>query len=93
MSKPFGSDHQSAAAASTTETHNNDMSAPNDEDVIRLDQFLKLQGAVGTGGQAKIIIQCGDVAVNGQIETRRGRKLVPGDVVTVEDLEWVVETD
>lgn len=69
------------------------MSAPNDEEVIRLDQFLKLQGAVGTGGQAKIIIQSGEVAVNGQIELRRGRKLVPGDVVTVEELEWVVETD
>ncbi|MFW6170206.1 MAG: RNA-binding S4 domain-containing protein [Planctomycetota bacterium] len=64
-----------------------------DENVIRLDQFLKLQGAVGTGGQAKIIVQLGDVAVNGEIETRRGRKLVPGDVVTVGDMTWVVETD
>ncbi|MFO7908372.1 MAG: RNA-binding S4 domain-containing protein [Planctomycetota bacterium] len=64
-----------------------------DENVIRLDQFLKLQGVVGTGGQAKTIVQLGDVAVNGRIETRRGRKLVPGDVVTVGDMEWVVETD
>jgi ribosome-associated protein len=69
------------------------MSATDDENVIRLDQFLKLQGAVGTGGQAKMIVQSGEVAVNGQVETRRGRKLVPGDVVTVGDLEWIVETD
>jgi len=58
---------------------------------IRLDQFLKLTGIVGTGGQAKVIVQGGDVAVNGRIETRRRRKLVPGDVVTVGDTEWVVE--
>lgn len=62
-------------------------------EVIRLDQFLKLQGVVETGGQAKIMVQAGEVAVNGRVETRRGRKLVPGDVVTIGDLEWVVETD
>ena len=70
------------------------MQAENDDkEVIRLDQFLKLQGVAGTGGQAKLLIQGGDVAVNGQVETRRGRKLVPGDVVTVGDLEWTVQTD
>lgn len=69
------------------------MSATDDENVIRLDQFLKLQGVAGTGGQAKMMIQGGDVAVNGEIDTRRGRKLVPGDVITVGDLEWIVETD
>ncbi len=69
------------------------MSTTDDENVIRLDQFLKLQGAAGTGGQAKVLIQSGEVAVNGQIDTRRGRKLVPGDVITVGDLEWIVETD
>ncbi len=69
------------------------MADPKDEDVIRLDQFLKLQGVVGTGGQAKVMIQSGDVVVNGQVDTRRGRKLVPGDVVTVGNLEWIVESD
>ena len=48
---------------------------------IQLAQFLKLQGLVGTGGEAKILIQRGDVRVNGAIETRRGRRLHPGDAV------------
>ena len=50
---------------------------------IKLDQFLKWQGLVETGGQAKQLIQSGAVRVNGQVETRRGRKLVTGDSVTV----------
>ncbi len=50
---------------------------------IRLDQFLKFQGLVGTGGQAKVIIQAGEVMVNGVVETRRSHKLVAGDRVTV----------
>lgn len=50
---------------------------------IKLDQFLKLIGIASTGGMAKMMIQGGDVQVNGEIETRRGRKLVPGDLVTV----------
>lgn len=51
---------------------------------IKLDQFLKITGVVGTGGAAKVLIQGGAVQVNGQPETRRGRKLKPGDVVEVE---------
>lgn len=51
-------------------------------DSIKLDQFLKIKGMVGTGGQAKLLIQSGEVAVNGSIETRRGRKLIQGDVVS-----------
>lgn len=50
---------------------------------IKLDQFLKLVGIAQTGGQAKLMIQGGDVLVNGMLETRRGRKLVLGDSVTV----------
>lgn len=49
---------------------------------IRLDQFLKWQGIVGTGGQAKLMIQEGEVTVNGQVETHRSRKLHSGDVVS-----------
>jgi ribosome-associated protein len=52
------------------------------EDSIKLDQFLKFQGLVQTGGQAKMLIQAGEVKVNGTVETRRGRKLVKGDRVT-----------
>jgi ribosome-associated protein len=48
---------------------------------LRLDQFLKLCGVAGTGGQAKLLIQGGKVLVNGELETRRRRKLEGGDVV------------
>ncbi|XGV99538.1 MAG: RNA-binding S4 domain-containing protein [Leptolyngbya sp. BL-A-14] len=51
-------------------------------DVIKLDQFLKAAGIVSTGGQAKLLIQSGEVKVNGSVETRRGRKLVVGDRVS-----------
>jgi ribosome-associated protein len=52
--------------------------------MIKLDQFLKLVGIASTGGQAKLMIIDGDVKVNGTVETRRGRKLVSSDQVTVE---------
>ncbi len=52
------------------------------DDYIKLDSFMKWQNLVETGGQAKLLIQSGDVRVNGKIETRRGRKLVKGDRVT-----------
>lgn len=54
-----------------------------DENYIKLDSFLKWQNLVGTGGQAKLMIQDGQVLVNHKVETRRGRKLVNGDKVTV----------
>lgn len=60
---------------------------------IKLDQFLKLVGVAATGGQAKLMIQGGDVLVNGMLETRRGRKLVSGDHVTVGDKTFGVELD
>jgi ribosome-associated protein len=52
-------------------------------DAIRLDHFIKLKAMSGTGGQAKLMIQNGDVKVNGAIETRRRRKLTVGDVVEI----------
>lgn len=58
---------------------------------IKLDQFLKCIGVVQTGGQAKLLIQSGEVSVNGAIETRRGRKLVNGDQVWVMQERFVVE--
>ena len=66
---------------------------PPEQHKIRLDQFLKLQGVTLTGGQAKQMIQSGDVMVNGEVETRRGRKLRPGDTVTVEGETFPVEED
>jgi ribosome-associated protein len=63
------------------------------DETIKLDQFLKLAQVVQTGGEAKVLIQSGQVMVNGEVETRRGRKLRPGDVVRVDGEELVVETD
>ena len=56
-----------------------------EEPVITLGQALKASDLVGSGGEAKVLIQTGEVLVNGEVETRRGRKLVPGDVVEVGD--------
>ena len=50
-------------------------------DIIKLDSFLKWCGAVSQGSEAKIYIQNGDIIVNGEIETRRGKKLKSGDVI------------
>ncbi|WP_437227265.1 RNA-binding S4 domain-containing protein [Planctomicrobium sp. SH661] len=58
---------------------------------LRLDQFLKLTGLTGTGGQAKILIQAGEVKVNGEIELRRRRKLKTGDVVELDGESFTVE--
>ncbi|PZD75531.1 hypothetical protein C1752_00051 [Acaryochloris thomasi RCC1774] len=49
---------------------------------MKLDQFLKFKCLVATGGQAKYFIQNGEVEVNGHPETRRGRQLSDGDIVT-----------
>lgn len=54
-----------------------------DTDYIKLDSFLKLANLVMSGGEAKIVIQEGQVSVNGEVETRRGRKLYPGDSITL----------
>jgi ribosome-associated protein len=50
-----------------------------------LGQALKAASLVGSGGEAKVVIQAGEVLVNGEVETRRGRKLEEGDVVEVGD--------
>ncbi len=55
-----------------------------------LAQFLKLISIVGTGGHAKFLIQNGEVTVNGEIETRRRRKMVAGDVVEVDGKQFLV---
>lgn len=60
------------------------------DETIKLDQFLKLMGIVATGGQAKMLIQAGAVLVNGEVETRRGRKLVIGDRIATLGETWAV---
>ena len=49
---------------------------------IKLDALLKLADAVSSGGEAKILIQEGEVTVNGETCTQRGRKIRPGDAVS-----------
>ena len=49
------------------------------DEFIKLGQALKLAGLVGSGVDAKFLIQDGQVKVNGQVDTRRGKKLYPGD--------------
>jgi ribosome-associated protein len=60
---------------------------------IRLDQFLKFAGLVSTGGQAKLLIQGGEVQVNGQVGTHRSRKLVSGDAVALQGQTRKVELE
>ena len=57
---------------------------------FHLEQFLKVQGIIASGGQAKILIQSGQVHVNGAIETRRKRQLQDGDVVELLGQRWTV---
>jgi ribosome-associated protein len=62
-----------------------------DTDYIRLDSFLKMCDAVQTGGHAKIVIQEGEVRVNGEICTQRGKKLRTGDKAEFENVVYIVE--
>lgn len=57
---------------------------PEDE-FIKLGQALKLASLVSSGVEAKIVIQEGEVLVNGEVDTRRGRKLYPGDTFAYKD--------
>ena len=59
------------------------MDVPIRDESIRLGQFLKLANLVESGAEAKPVIAAGAVSVNGDVETRRGRQLVKGDVVAL----------
>ena len=61
--------------------------------MIKLDQFLKIQGMVSTGGEAKQLIQSSEVKVNGEIEIRRGRKLSQGDLVELFGEQMTVQSN
>ena len=58
---------------------------------IKLDALLKFAGVVETGGEAKEAVQAGDVKVNGEVCTMRGKKLRPGDIVELSGVRLVVE--
>ena len=55
---------------------------------IKLQDLLKLVNAVETGGEAKERVQSGEVLVNGEVCTMRGKKIRPGDVVTFQNQEY-----
>ena len=57
---------------------------------IKLDSLLKFCGAAPTGGAAKEMVQAGEVLVNGQPCTMRGKKIRPGDRVAAGGAEWEV---
>lgn len=63
------------------------------EDFIRLDSALKYGGALGTGGQAKMVIQDGLVTVNGEVCTMRGKKLRDGDTIQFENYQFVIKNE
>ncbi len=54
-------------------------------EIIKLDQLLKLADVCQTGGHAKFLIQEGLVTVNSEVETRRGKKIVVGDIIEIKD--------
>ena len=57
---------------------------------IKLQDLLKFAAAVSTGGEARILIQEGDVTVNGEVCTMRGKKIRPGDDVALRDEHYTV---
>jgi ribosome-associated protein len=61
-----------------------------EDETIRLAQFLKLAGAIDSGGEAKLRIAAAEVSVNGEVELRRGRQLRRGDVVEIDDRRLTV---
>jgi ribosome-associated protein len=60
-------------------------------ETITLNDALKLSGLAETGGQAKLLIQSGQVKVNGVVETRRKKQLREGDTIQVGDEEFTLE--
>jgi len=69
------------------------LDVPIRDQAIRLGQFLKLANLIEHGADAKAVVQQGLVSVNGEVETRRGRQLVVGDVVSLAGLSARVAAD
>lgn len=64
-----------------------------ESEYIRLDDLLKLTGCVQTGGQAKVLIQGGEVYLNGEVCTMRGKKLRGGEVISIPEDEMVITVE
>lgn len=61
------------------------------DEFIKLGQAVKLAGLADSGLEAKLFIQNGQVSVNHEIDTRRGRKLYPGDIFSFQEEDYVIE--
>lgn len=61
------------------------------DEFIKLGQAMKLAGAVGSGIDAKILIQNGEVTVNDEVELRRGRKLYKDDIFSYDGKEYIIK--
>ena len=57
---------------------------------ITLAQFLKLEGFIGSGGEAKYFLQEVEVELNGELENRRGKKLYSNDVIEIENQKYII---
>ena len=68
-----------------------DISVPITTEFIKLESFLKLANAVESGGMAKNLIQNGEVLVNGESCTMRGKKLYDGDKVVFDGVTYLVK--
>lgn len=64
---------------------------PISTEFIKLDALLKFAGVMETGGEAKEAIQAGEVLVNGEVCTMRGKKLRPGDVVALNGVQLTIQ--
>ena len=58
---------------------------------IKLDAFLKFSAVAESGGEAKLLIQNGEVSVNGEKCTQRGKKIYPGDIVETDNIQLEVQ--
>lgn len=58
---------------------------------IKLDSAMKLADVVGSGGMAKMLIEDGQIRVNGEVCTQRGKKLFPGDSFRFENTDYTIE--
>lgn len=64
-----------------------------DSEFIRLQDLLKISGLASTGGMAKVVIQNGEVTVNGEVCTMRGKKLRDGDTAAYNGVAVTVKTN
>ena len=62
-------------------------------DHIKLDSFLKFSGIAETGGEAKRLVASGIVLLNGAPCLERGKKIKPGDIVKIQDFEYLITTE